>query len=108
MGYITNFTLDIINVNYDEKYSVIQQFREDCDNAEFAIDENGDCINSTKWYDHRDDLIQFSLKHPNMLFLLEGEGEDTGDVWKLYVKNGKSQLCEAIITFDDFDEKRLV
>ena len=53
-------------------------------------------------------ITKFSVDYPEHLFILEGEGEDSGDIWKQYIKNGKSQRCEAKITFDEFDENKLV
>jgi len=52
-------------------------------------------------------MRQYSLKHPNTLFKLSGEGEESGDIWQEYYLNGKMQLVTAQIVFDDFDESKL-
>ena len=39
--------------------------------------------------------------------MLKGEGVDPGDIWQRYFKNGKTQLCEAKISFDEYDENKL-
>jgi hypothetical protein len=41
------------------------------------------------------------------VFELIGEGEEAGEMWKKYFKNGKLQTCKATITFDRYDESKL-
>jgi hypothetical protein len=62
---------------------------------------------SCKWYNHDIDMKNYSLQYPNVRFTLNGEGEENGDIWFKYYKNGKVQVCKAIITYDDFDETKL-
>jgi hypothetical protein len=44
---------------------------------------------------------------PDVLFTLSGEGEESGDIWRKYYKNGKCQTTAAVIQLDDFDERLL-
>ena len=104
MGYITGYALDVIKG--DE--TLIGKFIDECEAASCAIDEYGDTLDYCKWYNHAEDLKEFSKKHPDALFMLSGEGEESGDIWKRYFRNGKSQLCEAKIVFEDYDENKLV
>jgi hypothetical protein len=60
-----------------------------------------------KWYDHDEHMRQVSKANPETIFILEGEGEESGDIWKKYYLNGKRQEAKAIITFEPFDEKKL-
>jgi hypothetical protein len=34
-------------------------------------------------------------------------GEEGGDMWKRYYKNGKVQVANAKITYDEYDETKL-
>lgn len=111
MGYYTQYGLDIIQApgySRDEANNLIRQFRKESEGAHYAIDDDGRCDESCKWYDHEKDLKAFSLKHPNVLFKLEGTGEDSGDVWELYMQAGHSKLCKAKLVFEKFDHSKLL
>jgi beta-glucanase (GH16 family) len=60
-----------------------------------------------KWYDHERHVAMISKKYPNVVFKLIGEGEESGDMWAKYFKNGMIQVCKAKITYDEFDENKL-
>ena len=66
------------------------------------------CNDSYKWYIHEQDMKELSKIYPETTFLLEGEGEDSEDIWRKYFKNGKMQVCKAEIVFPAFDESKLV
>ena len=97
----------VFQVEVDETF-IINELRNFSSEAKYALDEDGDSREVCKWYDHTEDLIKFSINYPTWLFTLSGEGEEAGDVWKLYVLNGKKQLAKAKLTFDDFDFNKLV
>lgn len=95
MGYYTDF--DISN-NSEE---VIQEI-EVVSNYKFY-----DGVMNGKWYDHNKHCLEVSKKFPNELIVVEGEGEESGDLWKEYYMAGKSQRAKAAITFEPFDESKL-
>jgi hypothetical protein len=63
-------------------------------------------IGEMKWYEHDEDMLRISARWPGWLFTLQGLGED-GAQWRAYFLNGKTQLSEAHVTFDAFDESKL-
>jgi hypothetical protein len=87
---------------------IISEFRSECEDAEYSINEDGGAEDPCSWYEHEKDLNDFSRKYPDVLFELYGEGENPGDMWKKYFRNGKMQVCKAELTFPPFDEKKLV
>jgi hypothetical protein len=103
MGYITTYELQVL----EGDPGLIQQFREECDNAEYALQSDGYCNESCKWYDSDDDMRAFSLKHPEALFQLDGDGESSDDKWRQYWRNGKVQDIQAQIVYDEFDETKM-
>ena len=104
MGYYTSHTLEV--ANGDD--SLIEQFIAECEDAAYALDAAGECRQESKWYSCDKDLKAFSIKHPGVLFILKGVGEESDDIWIEYHKNGKVQACKAKIVFADFDENKLI
>ena len=95
MGYYTYYDLEVEgitdNVDYKHEIAEISGYTNLFDGL-------------YKWYDHEQDMRKLSARYPECLFTLRGEGEESGDIWVEYHKNGKMQRCEAKITFDPFDE----
>lgn len=58
---------------------------------------------TAKWYGWNQDLISVSSNYPGLLFWLEGEGEESGDIWKAWARNGKVVQAQAKIVFDEPD-----
>ena len=61
-----------------------------------------------KWYEHTEDMRKISEKYQNVIFSLYGNGEEDGDMWVKYFMNGKVQTEEVVITYADFDPKKLM
>lgn len=98
MGYYTTHELEIIegdNFITDWKHEVSE---------EVGYDPFGE---ECKWYSHEHDMRIVSERHPETLFKLSGDGEENGDLWHEYYKNGKMQKCKAIISFEDYEESKL-
>jgi len=99
MGYYTTFKLEIIEGN---------------DNVTDYAKEIGECSgyghlfdDQHKWYDCEDDMKKISLNHPNTVFKISGEGEESGDIWSRYFKNGKCQYVKAQIVVGQYNENNL-
>ena len=104
MGYSTRHDLSVSGENDLE---IIAELRNECEDAHFALKENGEASDGYKWYDSDYDLKMFSKKHPERLFTLHCEGEEPLDVYNAYFKDGKMQHCPAIISFEPFDGTKL-
>lgn len=109
MGYYTNYTLEIIegNTTVQEFYEfIIEKYGEGV-GLYYAVDEHGETTTETKWYTHREDMIEYSRYFPYTVFCLTGFGEENEDVWKEYYKGGKFQHSPAKMTFESYDENKL-
>lgn len=95
MGYYTRFELDIISGD-DNKTDYLAEIGE--------MSGYGSIVDDLiKWYDYHKDMLVYSLQHPDTVFQLCGEGEEAGDLWKCYYKNGKYQHCQGRIVYDELD-----
>lgn len=111
MGYCTSYSLKWdckkSKTTWDEVSDEIALRQKAGTDFFYAVDESGQGTDSCKWYDHEKEVSDFSKIYPDVLFELSGEGEESGDIWKKYFKNGKMQLCQVKMTFDPFDESKL-
>ena len=100
MGYYTDFKLSVSGGD-------VEAIAKDL--SEISTYEWDDelTLYDAKWYGHQEDMIALSLKYPEVMFCLSGDGEENGDLWKCYYKNGKSQHCGVIIEFEPFDESKM-
>ena len=106
MGYYTCYTLE-----WEPKDQAVEEYirqqQEENDEFAYGIEPNGEMADSVKWYDHEDDIKALSKQFPEIVFTLSGEGEEAGDVWKKYFKDGKVQVAQAEIVVAPFDPKKL-
>lgn len=102
MGYSTKYNLEIINDNDD--CDVFWEDIENHDDLYYAVGSDGKSGNDCKWYDHEKDMVEISKSYPLLTFKLNGEGEESGDIWVKYFRNGKKQIKEAEIIIPEFSE----
>lgn len=106
MGYTTYFTGSV-----DGPTELLEEFfdwleghdefgKYGADPHGFVNSEFGDDMS---WYDHEEDVAELSKQFPHILFFLKGEGEEAGDVWKLWARNGKTKKVQAELVFPEFD-----
>lgn len=92
-------------VKIDDK---IMTFLDEHSDIYYGIEPDGSTTGeSVKWYDYDKDMAKLSRLFPDYLFMLEGDGEESGDVWKAYFLNGKMQHVKAQLLFADFDPEKL-
>ena len=109
MGYYTQHDLSIVkgDITIQEIYKQWENNEFKFEGFEYYLDEDGDCSTEGKWYSHREDMVELSKRYKDVVFLLEGYGEDSGDIWKEYYKNGLMQYCPVKMTFDEYNEEEL-
>ncbi len=83
--------------------AIIAQFREENENAERAFDEDGSSLDFLNWDEFEEDMIALSQQHPDFIFILDGEGQEGSDMWRMYFHNGQVQMCPAVITYPRFN-----
>lgn len=108
MGYYTDYSLDV-TLNGEDIKAFGDALEELC--VWDGIDDYGVTINAyanAKWYEWETDLCELSVKFPLAFIEIEGVGEESGDMWRAYIQNGACQHCRAIITYDDYDPKKMI
>jgi len=101
MGYYTDYKLKLdTNVDEDKIIETIEVI------SGYGF-ESGLSIYGVKWYDALENMKSVSKLYPDVLFTLDGEGEEAGDIWTAYFKNGKMQYEKAVIQTAPFDEGKL-
>ena len=118
MGYYTDYTLNIkddINaalLGDTDRLDEIEEFLKSDKEHYFAgleFSEGATYCANMKWYDHEDDMKQLSNQFRDILFELEGRGEEDDDRWIKYFLNGKMQVCTARISiiYPEFELSRM-
>lgn len=123
MGYYTNYSLQIecdvagILLGDHAESEIARYISEQEPNNELQVFLGDDgsgvlelkrgATHSMKWYSHDIDMRRLSRKFPDVLFRLQGQGEEYSDVWRKYYFNGMMQLCSPKISYDPFDPEKL-
>lgn len=97
MGYYTDFDF---SGNRPEVIRAIE------DSSGYGKSSDGH-YSQIKWYDWNKNMLTVSLLFPEEILMISGEGEEQGDIWEAYFKNGKSKTIHPKIIFPEFDESML-
>lgn len=103
MGYYTRYELHIVEIGNEDMASILADELYEVPVSAF-VDGSAD---DYKWYQHEDEMREFSKKYPTALFQLRGDGEDKGDHWLKYFRAGKMQKCPGEVVYADFDQTKL-
>ncbi len=115
MGYDTQYDLELRNpftgkiLDYENLIElVVKDLRDTCEEAKYSLDSHGKrTCDECRWYKHEDDLRKFSKRYSSFLFVLHGEGESPGDIWRKYFLNGQCQEARAVVQIAAFDRDKL-
>lgn len=99
MGYQTLHKLKVNGGTSNEHEKAIAELA-GYDEYLFDDEEN-------RWYEHEADMKKYSLQHPGDLFEVTGYGEEAGDIWREFYKNGKMCGGKATIVLPEFNEQEL-
>lgn len=105
MGYYTDFTLTV-----EGSGAIYGRLMEEKDRVTVSDDYElslGKFLQygqqEIKWYDYDKDMKSLSTRWPNILFILDGIGED-GKVWRAWYRNGRSAQVEPTFIPPDLDK----
>lgn len=113
MGYFTYYELTIDHDSKENQFKIAKALSQLEYFSYYWKDSDPDCIEDVigyeemKWYDHEEDILEISKQFPDITFCLHGEGEDRGDVWNKYFKNGRRAIYYASFVLKEFNPKDL-
>lgn len=96
MGYNTKFFLD---VQPPAARVAVRAAALDCQFELLDLAKHGEC--EGKWYEWEDELKAFSKSVPGATLVVTGWGEERGDIWRAFVKDGQLVKQKAEITFPE-------
>jgi hypothetical protein len=109
MGYYTNYELVAMRGEVDDNF--ITELRALTGYDEFfGYASTGEFyVNDVKWYKYNEHMIEISQRYPNLVFRLRGNGEEAGDIWQTFYKNGKRQHWKLPldVIYPEYDENLL-
>jgi len=106
MGYYTSFSVKH-NSEDEAEVSAIRDEIYKMNLPEFWENDERTFGAYAKWYDVDEDMSLLSSKFPQVLFVVDGEGEDGGDLWRMYAYGGAIQIERAEISYGSFDIGKL-
>lgn len=106
MGYYTNYTLTFQGDPEDYKRFGDDLISRSSDDSEILTElvEHGS-VNDAKLYDIVDWITTVATEYPNLLLILEGDGESTDDWWQARWKGKDWEIQNAAIP--PFENKNL-
>lgn len=82
MGYYTSYNLEVEGLKQDTDYSLIENWAVEQDADSYLTDLLREIsLDDVTWYDHEYDLRELSAAFPELTFILNGAGENAGDLW---------------------------
>lgn len=99
MGYYTYYRLEVYGKS--NVYDIIHELRKWSEGANYAFDADGDTLENCKWYDYNEEMVEFSKKYPEVLFVIFGEGEESSNIWRTFYLNGKYEKQPAKIVYNN-------
>ena len=103
MGYYTDYEIEVTGpADLD---SLVKELQALSGYEDFNIEDGIIRIYEVKWYDNHEHMEILSAKHPHLLFLVSGDGEEHDDYWKsAYCDSDRVHVVGKVsITYPDID-----
>jgi len=109
MGYETNYKLKLSDEVDADTFVELLGSLTDYDGwwDSYEIDDEINYVLDAKWYDNHKHMVLLSKEHPTIVFTLSGDGEESGDVWRKFYKDGKFMDAGPELIYKEFNENEL-
>ena len=98
MVYYTDYSLDLSD---NSKMNKVVEVLQELEVIGYTLDDSLETYEAVKWYSHKKDMQTLASKFPEVLFTLQGKGEDSGDIWKWYFQGDKDHYVKAKFVYED-------
>lgn len=89
MGYRTNYSLNW-ECDEDKTITVASDRYSNADFLDTLLRD--EFLDDVKWYEWESDMIALAKENPDVLFILDGDGEESGDIWEFRIKGNQSEF----------------
>jgi len=94
MGYYTKYSIEFYNKDgYIKDLDFLDKIAEALESeVDYSFTINKFKVSSTEkitWYSWENHVVKISCDNPNILIVVKGEGESSGDVWQAEFLNGE-------------------
>jgi len=97
MGYYTDWKVRIIPESEEER--AIKNLNRI---SGYHFDSNG-YLGEAKWYESEDSLAKLTMAIPDIIVIVDADGEESGDIYRLYAWNGKVEYVKPVMTYQEPD-----
>ena len=102
MGYYSTFDVYTENTSVEKHREIIKDFIDSNKNASWCLDDDGTCMDTTKWHGFEGDMKELSKKYPEVVFTCYRNGDESEDFEKYRVVNGESKSGMGSIVYPEF------
>ena len=113
MGYYTTYNFSYQPADRKKRLDPndverIIEFFDSCDDMFDDCDEDYSwATRYSKWFDWETPLVKISKELPNVVFRIDGSGEDCDDIWGYYIWRGEIQRAVELVYYKFEDVKPL-
>lgn len=87
MGYYTYFSINKVKGSDKDMDNLVKDI-----DAKTGLRFSDDNCQEAKWGDYEEDCLKLSKKYPNLVFQLDGDGENSDDLWAERFHNGNCEM----------------
>ena len=97
MGYVTDWEVKVLPGTNEDHPNVIAELSK-ISRYDFT---NSGILCDAKWYDVEQDLATLTRIFPNVVIVVDADGEEKGDVYRIYAHQGSVEFVNPVITWSE-------
>lgn len=90
MGYLSLFSFSLLSGPEEDYTSMLKDIDQ-------LIGGSGDESFEAKWYNCERDMNEIAKKYPHIVVQMDVDGEDSDDLWRMFICNGKTEIYSVAL-----------